>query len=180
MWADQLLVSLDAAEDLSMSEADWVMAQIQRQAPNAQVIVGAAVSPERQGRLAVTVIASRRPPAGQNSESDPAEGSEANAPAVFTESELDSQFFAASPVPRPRSRFVAPPPELTPERLEELLSRQQASPNGPARRIAQKLKQGSLPAQIIAKGRFEKSEPTIHRGEDLDVPTYIRRGIPLN
>lgn len=28
--------------------------------------------------------------------------------------------------------------------------------------------------------RFEKSEPTIYHGEDLDVPTFIRRGIKLN
>jgi len=27
---------------------------------------------------------------------------------------------------------------------------------------------------------FDKSEPTLHHGEDLDVPTFIRRGVPLN
>jgi hypothetical protein len=37
-----------------------------------------------------------------------------------------------------------------------------------------------LPLEIVSKGRFEKSEPTIYHGEDLDVPTYIRRGVPLN
>ena len=31
----------------------------------------------------------------------------------------------------------------------------------------------------ISRGRFEKSEPTLYNGEDLDVPTYIRRGISL-
>jgi len=40
--------------------------------------------------------------------------------------------------------------------------------------------QGQLPLSIISKGRFDKSEPTLHRGEDLDVPTFIRRGIALN
>jgi len=40
--------------------------------------------------------------------------------------------------------------------------------------------QGQLPLTIISKGRFDKSEPTLHRGEDLDVPTFIRRGIALN
>ncbi len=34
-----------------------------------------------------------------------------------------------------------------------------------------------LPLEIVSKGRFEKSEPTIHHGENLDVPTYIRRGV---
>jgi cell division protein FtsZ len=43
-----------------------------------------------------------------------------------------------------------------------------------------KLKQGQLPLEIISKGRFEKSEPTVHQGQDLDVPTYIRRNMPLN
>jgi cell division protein FtsZ len=40
--------------------------------------------------------------------------------------------------------------------------------------------QGQLPLTIVSKGRFDKSEPTIHKGEDLDIPTYIRRGVPLN
>jgi cell division protein FtsZ len=48
------------------------------------------------------------------------------------------------------------------------------------RRNAPKLRQTQLPLEIISKGRFDKSEPTIHRGEDLDVPTYIRRGVSLN
>src|ERR1043165_7808797 len=43
-----------------------------------------------------------------------------------------------------------------------------------------KLRQTQLPLEIVSKGRFDKSQPTIHRGEDLDVPTYIRRGVALN
>jgi cell division protein FtsZ len=40
--------------------------------------------------------------------------------------------------------------------------------------------QTQLPLSIVSKGRFDKSEPTKHNGEDLDVPTFIRRGVPLN
>jgi cell division protein FtsZ len=40
--------------------------------------------------------------------------------------------------------------------------------------------QTQLPLTIISKGRFDKSEPTKHNGEDLDIPTFIRRGILLN
>ncbi len=40
--------------------------------------------------------------------------------------------------------------------------------------------QGQLPLSIVSKGRFDKSEPTLHRGEDLDIPTFIRRGVALN
>ena len=45
---------------------------------------------------------------------------------------------------------------------------------------ASRMRQGQLPLDIANKGRFEKSEPTIHKGEDLDVPTFIRRGVVLN
>jgi cell division protein FtsZ len=29
----------------------------------------------------------------------------------------------------------------------------------------------------VTRGRFEKSEPTIVDGQDLDVPTFLRRNI---
>jgi hypothetical protein len=33
---------------------------------------------------------------------------------------------------------------------------------------------------ILNKSRFDKTEATILNGEDLDVPTFIRRGVALN
>ncbi len=48
------------------------------------------------------------------------------------------------------------------------------------RRPGSKPVQTQLPLTIISKGRFDKSEPTLHRGEDLDVPTFIRRGVSMN
>ena len=45
---------------------------------------------------------------------------------------------------------------------------------------ANKAVQGQLPLTIYSKGRFDKSEPTLHRGEDLDIPTFMRRGVALN
>jgi cell division protein FtsZ len=51
---------------------------------------------------------------------------------------------------------------------------------GRKRAVIKKPVQGQLPLNIIAKSRFDKSEPTLHRGEDLDVPTFIRRGLALN
>jgi cell division protein FtsZ len=48
------------------------------------------------------------------------------------------------------------------------------------RRGGSKAVQTQLPLTIVSKGRFDKSEPTIHHGEDLDVPTFLRRGVVLN
>jgi cell division protein FtsZ len=53
-------------------------------------------------------------------------------------------------------------------------------PSGRGRKSASRMKQTQLQLEIVSKGRFEKSEPTLHHGQDLDVPTYIRRGVALN
>jgi hypothetical protein len=44
----------------------------------------------------------------------------------------------------------------------------------PAPTKTQKVKQDFLPLEPSARGRFEKIEPTIVEGEDLDVPTFLR------
>ncbi len=58
--------------------------------------------------------------------------------------------------------------------------RETSSARPRARRAGAKAVQGQLPLTIISKGRFDKSEPTLHRGEDLDIPTFIRRGVAMN
>ena len=40
-------------------------------------------------------------------------------------------------------------------------------------------KQEVLQFEPVTRGRFEKSEPTIVEGEDLDVPTYLRKNIKV-
>jgi len=74
--------------------------------------------------------------------------------------------------PRAESHGLAP--AAAPPHREPALSRQRK------RGAGTKPVQGQLPLTIISKGRFDKSEPTLHRGEDLDIPTFIRRGIALN
>jgi cell division protein FtsZ len=52
--------------------------------------------------------------------------------------------------------------------------------NGRSRKSSSRSRQTQLQLEIVSKGRFEKSEPTLHQGQDLDLPTYIRRGVALN
>jgi cell division protein FtsZ len=145
-----------------MAEVNRVMQQINRHCENAHIIMGAAVEEGFAGRLAVTVVASKRPPAGREEEGS-------NAP------EIERQLIDAESTPRPPSRFVAPAPSATSEAAEKLMQ------NGArGRKKLSKMRQGQLPLEIISKGRFEKSEPTIYQGQDLDMPTYLRRGMPLN
>jgi len=184
--AESVLVSIVAGSDLTIAEVNRVMSQLNRACGNARIIMGAAVETDFGDRLSVTVIATRRNQVEAETDAAPARptttaGESRQAwvgPSAAEESPaFDTEFFEKPPSARPASRFVPPPPELDPDKKEQLLAQQ----NGKTYRAPKsKLRQGLLPLEIVSKGRFEKSEPTIHHGEDLDVPTYIRRGVPLN
>jgi cell division protein FtsZ len=165
-----LLVSLVGGPDLTMAEIDRVMDHINRQCEHAQVIMGAAIDETFGDRLAITLIATHKG-------SDPANS---HSRSLQTSEELTTQLLDRASGPRPNSRIVPPAPELTLEKMEQMLARQAAGMPRKAVPKTTKLRQTQLPLEIVSKGRFDKSEPTIHRGEDLDVPTYIRRGIALN
>jgi len=167
--SDAVLVSLIGGPDLTMTEVNRVMQEIQGRCDGAHVMMGAAIDDRFCERLVMTVIVARK---GQ----EPDENQER----VRTKpEELETQLLNRMPSIKPKSRLVPPAPELSPDKVEQLLSRQR--PGGTrGRKATAKMRQGQLPLEIISKGRFDKSEPTIHMGEDLDVPTYIRRGISLN
>jgi cell division protein FtsZ len=190
--ADAVLVSLMGGPELTMADVNRVMEAVNQQCQRAQVIMGASVDEAFRDRLAVTVIVTRPTPAsesrsaaelqqqgqrGRHPDELPTNES-ASAPATGhgEEQNLDSQLLEKQATARPASRFVPPAPALTPEQREQLLAKQ----GGRARKHAPRMKQGSLPLEIVNKGRFDKTEPTVHKGEDLDVPTYIRRGVALN
>ncbi len=177
--ATDVLVSLVGGDDLSISEVEKVMEQLTRLVPNGQVIMGAALDPSLTGRISLTVVVSKRAPAinalTKSSADETADGLTNRCGEIE-----NSLLNPAQGGQRPVSRYIAPPPETTIEGAEKLMqSRPDLAPTrrkkrGPA------MQQGQLNFQITSRGRFEKSEPTIHEGEDLDIPTYVRRGIALN
>jgi cell division protein FtsZ len=159
--ADAVLVSLTGGKDLTMADVNRVMEQIGRHCERAQIIMGAAVDAEMKGRLSVTLIAARNTVAR-------------------TEAPADSPDSMGLRETSPRSgvRQTSPTgtPSLSMEQREQLTARHSSR----ARRSSHKMLQAQLPLAIVSKGRFDKSEPTIHKGEDLDIPTYVRRGVSLN
>ncbi len=164
--SEAVLVSLTGGPDLTMAEVNRVMEQINGQCPQAQVIMGAAIEEDFRERLAITMVVTRRGAVAAKKVSTGAAGE--------TDSLLEQETVA-----RPQSRIVPPPPEISPEAARAMFASK--SPGAArSRKSHAKMSQGTLPLEIISKGRFDKSEPTIHKGEDLDVPTYIRRGVALN
>jgi cell division protein FtsZ len=167
--ADSLLVSIVGGPDLMMNEIQKVMAPLSRQCENANIILGAAIDGQFAGRLSITLIAS-----SHCQEHAPASAPPPAPEKVVLEKAAALEFVDPAETTRPASRFV-PPPALSEEKREQLLKGRP----GYSRKRPSRL-QRELPLEIVFKGRFEKSEPTIRHGEDLDVPTYIRRGVPLN
>ncbi|HTY87395.1 MAG TPA: cell division protein FtsZ [Candidatus Acidoferrum sp.] len=160
--SNAVLVSLMGGRELSMAEVNRVMEQITRQCERAQIIMGAAVDETLKGRLSVTVIAAKP---GAVAVPEPASAAEA------PESTPDRGTTARA------TARCAPPSASALEQREHLVARHAT---GRPRKADPKLRQTQLPLAIVSKGRFDKSEPTIHKGEDLDIPTYIRRGVALN
>jgi cell division protein FtsZ len=167
--SEAVLVSLIGGPDLTMAEVNRVMEQVNRQCEHGQVIMGAAIDEAFSERLAVTLIAARKDPEHGAGETGGAENPE----------ELDKQLLPNSVTARPGSRFVPPAPNLPSDQVQELFARQSRG-SSRQRKSSSMFRQTQLPLEIVSKGRFDKSEPTIHKGEDLDVPTYIRRGVALN
>jgi cell division protein FtsZ len=164
--SEAVLVSLSGGPNLTMAEVNYVMEQVKGRCGTAQVMMGAGVDERFEDRLVVTLITAHAV------ERDP--GSRSHGP-----EELDTQLLERGETAKPNSRFLPPAPALPPDQVRKLLSKQANGRSG-SRKASAKLRQTQLPLEIVSKGRFDKSEPTIHKGEDLDVPTYLRRGVPLN
>ncbi len=174
--ADAVLVSIAGGTDLGMDEVDRLMGQLQEHCLDAEVLFGADIDPSFEGRISVTIIATQRRPAVPAMAEPDVVAAAPVQPAVSAEGQGHG-FMAAGPLPLQESRLVPPPPELTQEKRWEVLEKH--SRRG-GRRGGPKMRQGQLPLQIVSKGRFDKTEPTLHNGEDLDMPTYLRRGVALN
>jgi cell division protein FtsZ len=183
-----ILVSIVGGADMTIADVNRIMEQLQRRAETANLVMGAAIDEAYEGRLCLTVVATRNAhepvsekpgmgaPTARGTKPAPSKETKEPEPKDSQESEFESNFLTASQTRRSSSRFTAPPPPSTPENTADLFNKQ----SGRTRKSAGKAKQQTLNLEIVSKGRFEKSEPTIHRGEDLDVPTYVRRGVALN
>ncbi len=178
--SDAVLVNVSGGPDIAFAEIDRVLGQIQRMCEQAQVVVGTSVDEALAGRMQVTVVASR----GGSAPLPEAQGTAPKPVATPAPSEPDRM--SAIPGPseflngemggtRASSRLVPPPPELSAAQRENLVGK---GGRGPFKR--KKVVQTTFNFDLVSKGRFEKTEPTILYGQDLDLPTYLRRGVALN
>jgi len=180
--AASVLVHISGPPSLSLAEVGAVMQEISRKAPDHSLLhLGISTLQEKESPVVVSVIAkcgtarparapmpappARKPqPKPQQQPQPPAEDPappSSQEPLIEAGPLLEEKpLIAADPLPAP----VAPPtpaPRPRPARTEP-------KPAPP------KVKQETLQFEPVARGRFEKIEPTIVEGEDLDVPTFLR------
>ena len=182
--AASILVHLSGPPSLSFAEVSAIMQEVARQASEGAMLhLGVSSAPDKNAAVVVTILATsgataipepapvarprpvRAPEPIVKPRPVPAE------PAPEPEPDLEIQMEAAAdavdePAPEP-----APPRQPKPERAPSPQS-PKANPSG--KPATAKIKQETLQFEPIARGRFEKIEPTIVEGEDLDVPTFLR------
>jgi cell division protein FtsZ len=143
--AGKILVHLSGPASLTFAEVAAVMKEISKNtSASANLCLGVSTAGDDSAPLIVTII-------GRTGveERKPTPAPSVAIPSISTPP-------PATPAPPVEDKVIADPEVASPTTK------------------TQKVKQDFLPLEPIARGRFERSEPTIVEGEDLDVPTFLR------
>jgi len=199
--ATRVLVQVAGGPGMTLSEVEILMQELGRHVnEETQILFGTAVDGRMEDRLSVTIISSftadmdsipqqiqppqSSVPAIAPGWAQPQDGS----PKIEIEPEATSM---ETPQPAEKMAIEEPAPVGTawlqpsmPNKPEARLSTPQTNPvpikeGKPSPEKNVQAKQEVLQFEPVTRGRFEKSEPTIVEGEDLDVPTYLRKKIKV-
>jgi cell division protein FtsZ len=180
--AQTVLVNVAGGPDLTLPEINALTKELRTLCAKDALILGASVDEALAGRIVLTVLATEhgRDPLGEEARAEAPANPAAETPAL-TGPGFDSEFIHPPEPPRRRaSRVVPSAPDLTPQAREQLIARHAPATGRSRRRSGPRLQQQQLALDVVSVSRFDKSQPTIRDGHDLDVPTFIRRGVVLN
>jgi len=200
--AARVLVQVAGGPGMTLSEVEILMQELGRHvSEQTQILFGAAVDGRLGDRLAVTIISSLTADEDLIPQSRDS-GTVSNAPAKLPvweqphgiapkiEIEPEPTLMEVSepadmiPFEEPAPVETAPPPALEPvlRKPDPIVSMPHKAPvneEKPSPEKSVQAKQETLQFEPVTRGRFEKSEPTIVEGEDLDVPTYLRKNVKV-
>ena len=148
--ADSLIVNITGGPDLSMNKVNEIMTLItEKFGSRDNTVMGAVIDENMQGSLSICVIGTTD-----------VNGDKARPFGLFTGS-------------RPVESTVAD--DTTSAVLESSHTAKGGGKEPP--RHSQDV--FAFSPEEVQRGYFEKSEQSLYNGEDLDVPTYLRRGIKI-
>ena len=200
--ATNVLVQVAGGPGMTLSEVEVLMQELGRHVnEQTQILFGAVVDARLGDRLTVTIISSLAAEDDLISQPrDSAALSSASAQPSVREHHrhpepqihIEPEPLAMEPAPleenvsfeEPVAAEAPPAPAFMPNERELLTvaPQKKAVPQKEEKLQAEKslqAKQETLQFEPVSRGRFEKSEPTIVEGEDLDVPTYLRKNIKV-
>ena len=203
--AARVLVQVAGGPGMTLSEVEILMQELGRHiSEQTQILFGAVVDGRLADRLSVTIISSLT--ADEDfipQQSQPAQSSAPAMPPVWEQPHEISPEIDIEPEPMPMEVFqpaemtafkesapsdTASPPPVEPisvlNKPEPIVSTPHKKPapikeEKPSAEKSAQAKQEVLQFEPVTRGRFEKSEPTIVEGEDLDIPTYLRKNIKV-
>ena len=162
--ADRLLVNIIGGADLTLPKVNEIMTAITDQfGRDSHIIMGAVIDEDMAGRVEVCVIGT----------------SDMGGRAVASRRPLA--------LPARLKSAVQPPSELLPAVDTNGNSAPIGSDAAPAKSAEARSAALAKAAQeefgfgeVESRGHFEKTERNLFDGQDLDVPTYLRRGIKIS
>lgn len=164
---------------LSFAEVATVMRELTRYTSDtSKLFLGVTVLPDSAAPLSLTLFGNYAAESGARvlaPQKAPVAAPEPR-PAPVPQSAPVPVVEAKPPVDKPVEEEAKPLfPEPSTEEKPVLAAKVKEPPAVKPKPTPQpKVKQETLPFESVARGRFEKSEPTIVEGEDLDVPTFLR------
>jgi cell division protein FtsZ len=167
-----MLVSIVGGPDLTLAEVHRAMEQVSKLASaDTHMIMGAAIEEEFTGRVSIMLIAAAR---GE------AQDTKVSAQAIAKASGELVTIPTAQPTGTPNKAIKRwadkQKTKLDPKTLDAMETTPHALVPKPS---APKQKQSTFEFGTQDRGRFDGSERTIVDGEDLDLPTYLRKGVKI-
>jgi cell division protein FtsZ len=156
--ADRLLVNIIGGTDLTLPKVNEIMNAVTEQfGRDSHIIMGAVIDEALQNRVEVCVIGT---------------------------SDIGGRVLARRPLPRARPAAPTAPPPATPAGPElatiaEVRPAELAQAAAAAAAAAKASQEEFGFGEIESRGFFEKTDRNLFDGQDLDVPTYLRKGIKI-
>ncbi|MBV8352381.1 MAG: hypothetical protein JOZ21_08940 [Verrucomicrobia bacterium] len=193
------IIHICGGANVTLGEVQIIMEELNRHINDqTQLFMGIGIEPRMGNRLSVSILSSLSNSAEKPVTPLPKKPIYALEPVPRPELKPEPAKPAALPdaSPTPALPDRAPLVESVAERSDEelMLPRTESEPQRPQpMRLAAKpepknqpaapkkveAKQETLQFEPISRGRFEKSEPTIIDGQDLDVPTFLRKNVKV-
>jgi cell division protein FtsZ len=171
--ASPVLLLLEGPPDLSFAEVQAAVGEIERiGGERCQIKTGVHADRPSGSPITISVVASS---GGERPSDKPVAPRVAEAE-VRPERQSVPTYEEPTPTATPQTPKTTPPaPKTIPQ------AKPDSAPSNPTtpRKTTAKQTQGTLDLDTQQRGRFDKSEPTIVAGEDLDIPTFMRKGIKL-